>query len=441
MFEKFQNYIAENSLCSLTDKIMLAVSGGRDSLVMTDLFYKAGYDCIVLHCNFQLRASESDGDEAFVRSVASQYEFPVYVEHFDTESYADEHGISIQMAARALRYRWFNEISKAHHVEHIATAHTLNDSVETALLNLSRGTGIKGITGIPLVNGIYFRPLLFASRTDIDEYCRTQGISFREDSSNASNKYQRNKIRHELIPVFEEINPSFIHSMQDNMKRFRESYQIFQEEIEKQRRQLFIQADKHIEIDLPKLKKLLPLSTWLYELFTPYGFSMDQCLNMENILDSDSGKQFISPGYRLFKDRNKLLLFKSEDQGFKRYYIDSPESKATLPFSMDMELLERKDLHSFPDNEKTAVFDLDTLDFPLILRKWQHGDYFFPLGMELMKKVSDYFIDEKIPVPIKKNTWLLCSGKKIIWIVGLRIDNRFKITSKTRKVLRLQLYD
>jgi tRNA(Ile)-lysidine synthase len=441
MTEAFKSFIAKNNLCTGQQKIMLAVSGGIDSVVMTDLFYKAGYECIILHCNFGLRGEESEGDEAFVRSLAASYELPVYVKKFNTGEYAEENGISIQMAARDLRYKWFDEISDEPANDVIATAHNLNDSVETFLLNLSRGTGIKGLTGIPMVNGKYIRPLLFATRKEIFDYGRDHHISYREDSSNASKKYRRNKIRHDLIPLFEEINPSFIRTMSENIKRFNESHTIYTKEVIKKRNEIFINKGSHIEVDIGAIEALQPRDSWLYELFSEFGFSMDQCLNIEKILNSDSGKQFISPSHRLFRDRKRFFIFKVEKTSFNRYYIDSPESKAALPFSMDIEVMARADLDHFPENKNIACFDLGKINFPLVLRRWQHGDYFFPLGMEQMKKVSDFYIDNKIPLPVKNRIWLLTSGKKIVWIVGLRIDNRFKITEKTTQILKLHLYD
>jgi tRNA(Ile)-lysidine synthase len=440
MLTRFEAYIKEKGLCNKDDEILLAVSGGIDSVVMTDLFINAGYSCSILHCNFKLREAESDGDEAFVRSLSAIYDIPVYVKHFETEDYASENGLSIQMAAREMRYKWFDEMGGKSNANYIATAHNMNDSVETLLLNLTRGTGIKGLNGIPGKNGTYIRPLLFAKRTEIQEYCHLHKLNYREDSSNASKKYSRNKVRHDLIPLFEEINPSFLDTMNENINRFGEAYELYSKEILRVKNEIFIDKSSHKEIDLLKLRKLYPLSTWLYELFSEYGFSINQCLNIEKIIDSDSGKQFISPTYRLFKDREKLLLYETEYKSFERYYIDSPESKATLPFSMDMEVLNQEQLSEFPDSSNIAVLDLYKLSFPLTIRKWQHGDYFYPLGMDQLKKLSDFFIDNKLPVPEKNRTWILCSGKDIVWIMGQRIDNRFKITDKTSRILKFHLY-
>jgi len=440
MISKFKSFISQHNLCNDQQQIMLALSGGVDSVVMTDLFCMSGFSCMLLHCNFGLRGDESEGDESFVRALAASYELPVFVKRFETEAYAEDKGISIQMAARELRYDWFSEMAARHDVEVIATAHNLNDSVETTLLNMSRGTGIRGLTGIPVRNGRYIRPLLYATRSEIMAYSRLHQLKYREDSSNSSTKYQRNKVRHDLIPLFEEINPAFIRTMGENIHRFEDAHTIYRERVAQVREKLFTDRGTHVEVDLHGLRALQPLGSWLYELFNEYGFSMDQCLNIEKILDSSSGKQFISPIYRLFKDRDKLLLFKSRDTAFERYYIDSPESNAALPFAMDIEVMDRDELKDFPEDPDIALIDLDMLSFPLMLRKWQHGDYFFPLGMDQMKKVSDFFIDNKVPVPVKKHTWILTSGKKIVWIMGLRIDNRFRITDATLRILKLHFY-
>lgn len=420
---------------------MLAVSGGVDSVVMTDLFYRASYQCTILHCNFNLRGAESDGDEAFVRSLAASYDMPVYVQEFETEDLAAEEGISIQMAARKLRYEWFEEISTKHGVNIIATAHNMNDTVETVLINLSRGTGIKGLTGIPTKNEKFIRPLLNVSRREILKYIDERQLRYREDSSNASKKYHRNKIRHDVIPVMEEVNPAFVKTMYENIRKISEGYEIFQDTIEKKRDSLFVKLSTHYEIKIAEIKKLSPLSTWLYELFSIYNFSKDQCQDIEMILDSDSGKQFISTTHLLYKDRDKLLLLEVEEESFERFYIDSPGSKASLPFAMDIDLIDREDAGDFPSSQKIAFLDFEKLTFPLTIRKWQHGDYFFPLGMQQMKKVSDFFIDTKIPVPVKKKIWIMASGKNIIWIMGSRIDDRYKVTETTDQVLKLEIYE
>ena len=429
----------EKDLCRFGDQVLLTVSGGVDSVVMAHLFAEAGYECAVAHCNFQLRGGESDADEVFVRSLAGSLEMPVHVKRFDVEQEMEEQGSSVQMAARDLRYDWFEELAGQHGFDSIATAHNMNDSVETFFLNLSRGTGIRGLTGIPSRNGKVIRPLLFASREDIEEYARSHHIAFREDSSNRETKYQRNKIRHDVIPSLELINPGFVETMAANMKRLGEAGMIMEKAVEQVRRDLFGEGADGIRINVDRLRTLTPLRSLLYELFSPYGFSQAQCEGIEQILHADPGKRSISPTHQLFKDRDHLILVESGKETLERYYLDSPENVSSLPFSMDVEVMERSELGEIPGDRNMACLDYNEIQFPLTIRHWLHGDYFFPLGMEQDKKLSDFFVDEKVPVPEKERIWILASGRKIVWIMGHRIDHRFRITEQTEKVLVLRL--
>ncbi|HDR68439.1 MAG TPA: tRNA lysidine(34) synthetase TilS [Bacteroidaceae bacterium] len=441
MNERFRKYIEEHHLCSLSDSILLAVSGGVDSIVMTHLFSEAGFRCAVAHCNFQLRREESEADEAFVRKVSSEYDMPVLVESFNTEDFAKDEGISVQMAARKLRYDWFDKLLSDDRYDLVATAHNLNDSVETYLINMTRGTGIRGLTGIPPSNNKVIRPLLFATRKEILEFSYNHQIRYRDDSSNASRKYLRNRIRHDVIPVLEEINPNFLNTMQENMDRNKEASQIFLSKIEETRKCLFRNIQNRYEINIADIKLLTPLSTWLYELFSPFGFTRLQCTDLEKLLVSSSGKQFISTTYTIYKDRDKLLLIPLKKERFERYYLDKAGPVASLPFPMDIEVLRKDELGEIPADSNIACLDYEKIQFPLTIRHWLHGDYFVPLGMDQLKKVSDFFIDLKIPMPLKKQIWILASGKMIVWIVGLRIDDRFKISENTIQVLKINIYD
>jgi len=438
MLQDFKNFIRKLDLCRPDDRILLAVSGGIDSVVMAHLFRKAGYDCVIAHCNFQLRGVDSELDEGFVRSLASYLEIPVKIKHFDVESERKEHGFSLQMAARDLRYKWFEELMTEHSVDRVATAHNKNDAVETFFLNLSRGSGIRGLKGISPRRGKIIRPLLFSSRSRIEAYQMSQKIEFREDSSNLETKYQRNKIRHDVLPVMEQINPGFLEAMEGNMERLVEVFEIYDQSIQQIRDELFIEKQGKITIEIEKLRALSPLRTWLYELFSPFGFTPMQCEGIEKIMDSGPGRQSISTTHRLFMDRDQMILIASGRKTFERFYLDDPEKHSSLPFPMDMEVLDRAELDSIPKDPDTACLDLDEIQFPLIIRRWMHGDYFFPLGMEQSKKLSDFFVDEKVPVPEKEGTWIMASGKKIVWIMGYRIDHRFRITPSTTSVLRLR---
>jgi tRNA(Ile)-lysidine synthase len=439
MLDRFKNFLIEQKLCSFGDRVLLAVSGGIDSVIMAHLFHEAGVDCAIAHCNFQLRGEDSVADELFVRSLADSLEMPVYVKQFDVDELAAEKGISVQMAARELRYRWFGEIIQLQSFTVVATAHNQNDSVETMLLNLSRGTGIRGLSGIPVRNGNIIRPLLFATRKEILSYQQAGQLAYREDASNQETKYRRNKIRHDVIPVLEQINPGFISTMTGNMNRLNETFLIYRQSIDQKRKALFSEEHDSASIQISGLKSLSPLKTWLYELFSVYGFTRSQCEEIEHIMDSEPGRRSISPSHQLYKDRDRLILVKTKPDSFDRYYLDSPEKISALPFSMDLQVMERSELREIPGEASTACLDYDKIQFPLTIRHWNHGDYFFPLGMEQIKKLSDFFVDQKIPVPEKERTWILASGKEIVWIMGHRIDNRFRITDETSRVLLLRL--
>ncbi len=439
MQKRFEDYNSDHGLLRFGDRILLAVSGGVDSVVMANLFAESDFICAIAHCNFQLRGEESEADESFVRSLAAQLEMPVFVERFNVDREAKEKGVSTQMAARDLRYEWFSSLAREKAFDAIATAHNLNDSVETFFLNLARGTGIRGLTGIPDRNEKVIRPVLFASRKEIETYAQSKKLTFREDQSNRETKYQRNKIRHDVIPVLEQINPAFIQTMASNMDRMLELRKIVERNIDAVRGEYFQKGPGEIRIDTGPLMKLEPAGTWLYELFAPYGFSRPQCKDIEHFLQSETGKRFLSPTHQLFKDRDQLILVESKPDTFERYYLDTPENQPRLPFSIDMELINRNELERIPSERNTACLDYDEIQFPLTIRRWQHGDYFFPLGMEQIKKLSDFFVDEKVPVPLKERTWILAHGKKIVWIMGYRIDNRFRIKDTTKQVLLLRL--
>lgn len=438
MLQDFNTYIRKLDLCRPDDRILLAVSGGMDSVVMAHLFKEAGYDCVIAHCNFQLRGEDSELDEGFVRSLADYLEIPVKIKCFDVKAEMKEHGISLQMAARDLRYQWFDELMTEYSLDRVATAHNQNDAVETFFLNLSRGSGIKGLKGISSRRGRIIRPLLFASRPRIESYQKSKKIEYREDSSNRETKYQRNKIRHDVLPVMEQINPGFMNAMEGNMERLGEVFDIYDQSIQQLSKELLIEKQGKITIAIEKLRALHPLKTWLYELFSPFGFTPMQCEGIEKIMNAGSGRQSISTTHRLFMDRNQMILVPTVIPSFERFYLDDPEKPSSLPFPMDMEVLDRAELGSIPGDPNTACLDLDQTQFPLIIRRWMHGDYFFPLGMEQNKKLSDFFVDEKVPLPEKERIWIMASGKKIVWIIGYRIDHRFRITPSTQRVLSLR---
>ena len=422
-------------------KIIIAVSGGIDSVVMLDLFSKSDYECMVAHCNFNLRGNESLEDEGFVKSLENKYGIPVHSKSFDTKKYAEENKISIQMAARDLRYDWFEELLSQHQFDSIATAHNLNDQVETFFINLARGTGIKGLSGIKERYGNLIRPLLWASRDQIREYADTNNLEWREDSSNSSMKYTRNKIRHEILPLLKVINPAFSETMQLNLKKLRDVEKIYLTELDVKKRYLLIPDEKSSKIHIPSLLKEKNYRVWLYEILQEYGFTSGTVDDISLALrKKESGKKFYSEKYRVIKDREYLIIGERLESDSRRFYIEDGQKEISKPIAMEIEELDKADF-KHEKSLKTAQLDYDKVSFPLIIRKWEKGDYFMPLGMQNLKKVSDFFIDQKMSIPEKEKTWLLANGKHIVWVIGQRIDERFKITDETEIVLRIRLKD
>jgi tRNA(Ile)-lysidine synthase len=438
MLERFREYLEEQSLCAAGDKILVTVSGGIDSVVLLDLLISAGYMTGVAHCNFRLRGEESEADEAFVKSIAAREGLEFYRQDFKTEEYAREQGVSVQMAARDLRYTWFEEIRARHDYDLIATAHNQDDVLETFFVNLSRGTGIRGLTGIAPVSGKVIRPLLFASRESISAYATDRGITYREDSSNASEKYLRNRIRHSLLPLLEEENPSFRKSLMETIARLSETEILFRDEIQKLKEKLLRQQDDRILIPIPELQKLESRKTILHEMLSEFGFGGSQLDDILLSIDAAPGKQFFSPTHRLVKDREELILSPLGNDEKRRYYLELESGQIFDPVDLEWIIVEHTEKFSIPKDPNIACLDLDMLDFPLILRRWEKGDSFKPFGMKGMKKISDFLIDEKVSLPDKERTWLLASGQKIVWVVGYRIDDGFRISPSTRQVLMIR---
>lgn len=416
---------------------MVGVSGGIDSVCLFDLFIQAGYKIGIAHCNFQLRGEESEQDELFVQNIANEHNIPFYSIQFNTSEIAQSEGISIQMAARDLRYEWFEETRLKHAYEYIAIAHNKNDIIETFLNNLTRGTGIKGLTGIKEKSGKIIRPLLFASRTEIEEYINTNNLDYREDSSNQSTKYSRNLLRHEIIPLFEKINPKFQNTIIENISRLKEAESIYLDQIEKIKKELITKQDDILLIDIVKLKNIDQKSTYLHEILNPLGFSQTQITDIIECIQSSPGKQFFSLTHRLIKDRNYLIINEITAIKDKSYLIDINTEQIDNPTHLEFTKIKKDPTFSLIKNKNIGLFDLDLLDFPLTLRKWKKGDYFMPLGMKNLKKISDFFIDNKLSLIDKENTWILESNNKVIWIIGYRIDERFKITEQTKNILKI----
>lgn len=439
MLQAFLQNISDENLFASGDKLLLAVSGGADSMVMLHLFQQSPFDFSVAHCNFRLRGVESDSEEVFIRDYCGEHGIELFVQHFETREYAALEGISIEMAARDLRYKWFEELRKQLGCRYIVTAHHRDDLVETMLINLSRGTGIRGLSGIQAKNGNLVRPLLFASREDILAYASRNKLPFKHDSSNDELIYQRNIIRHQLIPLFETINPAFRKNAAKTASILKDTAAVYQQKLNEIEAELKKEANGQIRLNIAKLRALRPMQSLLFELLHPYGFNAEQVDEITVALDGEAGKSFFSKTHRLIKDREELLLTELDAGTSQRYYIEEDCTLLNEPVNLQFELIAKSPAFRFSTNPLVADFDYAKLQFPLILKKWEQGEYFVPLGMSGMKKISDFFIDEKLSIPEKESAWILYSGKKVVWILGRRIDDRFKITNGTQQVLRVSL--
>jgi tRNA(Ile)-lysidine synthase len=443
MLQAFKAYIAEEKLFLPVDKILLAVSGGMDSVAMAELFCAAKLSFAIAHCNFQLRGEESEKDEAFVSRLAKKFKVSFYCRRFFTTDYADEHRLSTQMAARELRYRWFEEIREKEKFNFIATAHHLDDQIETFFINMLRSTGIAGFHGILPKQGKIIRPLLFASRHEIEEFVKKNDLAYREDTSNQEIKYLRNKIRHELLPVLAEINPGYQNILTENIYRIREAESIFRDAVNQARSTFVRKRKERILISISEIKKLNPYKTYLFEFLSTFGFNYPVVKDISEALNEEAGKQFYSPTHRLIKDRNDLILTPLP-AGKKKlaektvFQIKDNIFRVKIPLKLTLKKLLKDKNFQVDLSPQIANLDLHKISFPLTLRKWQHGDVFHPFGRDHKKKLSDFFTDNKFSIDDKENTWILCSGGKIVWIVGYRIDNRFRITPKTKQVLQIK---
>ena len=417
---------------------LLAVSGGIDSCALAHLFFQNHLSFDIAHCNFHLRGEESDLDSFLVNKLGKQYDVRVFVKEFDTLTLAKNSGESVEMMARDLRYEWFAEIG--HDYDYIVTAHHANDNAETMLLNLARGTGLKGMSGIPPVNGKIIRPLLSFSSADILDYVTRHKIEYRDDKSNFSQQYHRNKIRHVVIPKLEEINPGFIRTASNNADVFKKQYDFYMNYMNRYKENLLIKNEENYDIPINDLIKETYYSLILYEILSDFNFNSVTVKLIAGNLDSISGKKYYSATHQLIKDREKLIITPvSED--LKNDSLIIPDPDTLQAYGFDVEILDYQyDLH-FEDDPMILYADADKLTFPLKLRRWKEGDYFFPFGMKGRKKLSDYFTDRKIDLNTKHKIPLLCCNDEIVWVVGLRSDDRYRIEkNKTNKYYKIKYY-
>lgn len=438
MLDDFTAYIKEKHLFEPYQKVLIAVSGGIDSMVLLHLFEKSEFDYGVVHCNFQLRGSDSDKDEEFVRQQVLMHGVPFFNTRFDTEDYARVNGISIEMAARELRYNYFEKIRVENHYDFIATAHHQDDLLETFFLNLSRKTGIRGLTGIKEKSGHIIRPLLFASRSEIEDFAQKNFIGFREDHTNSEMIYQRNFIRHRILPLFQSLNPAFNNNLSETISNLRVTDEVYSFFIQQEKEKVLSSGKPEISVDVKSLLQFPFSEVLLFEILSEFNFNSKVISQVFQSLENHSGKQFFSKTHRLVKDREQLFITVLPESKNQIFYLEEGDVELYAPFSLTIEKItgENFKIIKSPD---VACLDKDELEFPLLIRKWQQGDYFQPLGMSGFKKISDFLIDEKIPVHHKENTWLLCSGQKVVWVMGHRIDNRFKITPQTRQIIKISM--
>ncbi len=442
MLNRFLDFIAEKRLVPDGHKVLLAVSGGMDSMVMANLFARAPFDYAIAHCNFSLRGEASDKDQELVKSAAEQLKVPFFSRKFDTLSFARTTRQSVQMAARQLRYEWLEDLMKKENFDLVATAHHLDDSIETLLINISRGTGLSGLKGIPIKSRHIIRPLLFATKEEIENYARAHEIKWREDLSNRQEHYLRNKLRLQVIPVLKEINPSLTSTLSAFFERMDASHEIFMAMVEQQKKTCLRFEGKEMKILIPALLGLPRPETFLYEFIRDFGFSPAVCHEVFQSLEGQPGKVFASPTHIAIKDRDQLLIGPKEHQPpFEELEINPDTGHIQCgPFFFRFEVLENTGFTEWPRSNDNFLADFDKLEFPLRLRPWKAGDRITPLGMKGSKKVSDLLVDEKIPLSRKKNIMVLLSGESIAWVAGVRSSEQFRVAPETNNIFRAKIY-
>lgn len=445
MLEKVRDFIKRENLIPQNSTVIVGLSGGIDSMVLLDILTLLGYNCIAAHCNFHLRNDESDRDEKFVKNWCKTIDTQYTSINFDTKQYAADRKISIEMAARELRYCWFETIRNEYQADYIAVAHHKDDSVETLLLNLIRGTGIKGLTGISPKNGHIVRPLLCLSRNEIESYISERDIPYVTDSTNHEDIYLRNSLRLNVIPLLETLNPSVRETIFRTSRNLTEAEKIYSESIQKSISKVF--NDNKIYID--ELKRTASQRSVLFELLTPYSFTPSTIEDIYESIDSISGKIFYSDvnsdlgkkGYRLIKDRNIFLLdaLTECNNKDKTFLIEEGASEILEPIRLIIRILNSSDEIKYHRN--ILYLDEEKIKYPLELRRWRAGDWFIPFGMKGRKKLSDYFTDHKFTLKDKDEAWILTSGEDIVWLVGERNDDRFKITDRTKKIVAIEKFN
>jgi tRNA(Ile)-lysidine synthase len=434
MLIKFKKHIDQNFPQLKDKKLFLAVSGGIDSMVLIHLCAQLKFNFEVVHCNFMLRGAESDAETQFIESFCSSKGIPIHTKYFETNTIAAKNKESIQITARNLRYQWFSEMIAQSQMKYVATAHHLDDSLETVLINFSRGTGLEGLTGIPAQNGNVIRPLLPFSRDEIENYALENKIQWREDSSNASDKYLRNKIRHSIIPLFKELNAGFLDSFQNTLNHLQQAESLVDDAAKLVYDKVVKEEENQLEINLTQLLKLQNYQAYLYQWLKEYGFSAWN--DIYDLVEAQSGKQVFSETHVLLKDREKLILSERKvSNNSEVFIIESLDAKVNIPLNLEL----CKVVNHLESDSNCIFVNEDALKFPLTIRKWQEGDYFYPAGMNGKKKLSKYFKDEKYSLLDKENQWLLCAEDQIVWIIGKRADKRFIANETTKNPIKIEI--
>lgn len=430
MISNFKEHITSNFPYLIGEKLLIACSGGLDSVVLTHLMKNAGFHIALAHCNFSLRGKESDGDEMFVVGLAKQMDISVFAETFDTHKFAEEHKVSTQMAARTLRYNWFDEILRDFKFDYLLTAHHLDDDLETFFINLSRGTGLNGLTGIPKKNNKVIRPILDFSREEILEYAEKNKLKWREDSTNQKADYLRNKLRLEVLPQYKETNKTVLKNFQKTQKNLQASRLLVEDYMALVYKLAVSEAPDSYKINIQKLKELPHTDELLYELLNGFGFTEWQ--DISHLLNAQTGKQIFSKTHQLLKNREELILSEIVLEDISEEFLVSEEG-ITSPINLKI-----KPSEYIGETEKNLIYvSAKKLNFPLKLRKWRSGDTFQPFGMKGKKKLSKFYKDEKISLIEKDKIWLLLSDEKIVWVIGYRMDDHFKVTKSTEKILKI----
>lgn len=416
--------------------MLVAVSGGPDSVVLLDALHREGFFVVIAHCNFHLRGEASNEDAEFVKSLSNKYQVPYCQVDFDTEREAEERGVSIEMAARDLRYGWFEQVAEEWQCERIAVAHNADDVVETFFLNLTRGTGLQGLSGMAELRGRIVRPLLKVSRRQIMEYIAENQLEYRIDATNLETIYTRNKIRHKIVPQFEEINPSFLDTMGNNMRFIASAQNIVEVYASEAYKRVVSNEGGRVIFDLNVLKEYEGVDTLLFIWLSKYGFGSDVVMQLCRSLDDIAGKQFYSATHRIVVGRNRLECMACDSLEVDdniQLIINENDCVISEPLKMSVRVIDKLEFEVIK-SANVACLDADKLRYPLTLRRWQKGDWFIPFGMKGRKKLSDFFADKKLSLIDKEQVWLLVSGEDIVWVVGYRVDARYAVTDDTKKV-------